>query len=80
MTSTDDPEGPRHPNLFCALSDRYPPVTRPNLASREIFGSRGPDPDRLRLIEDFPDRFMIGTDSGRTYNQAIAVVRRGLLP
>lgn len=72
----------RHPNLFCELSWRYPPITTPDLASRYIFDAEGPKEAWLRLIEDHPDRFMIGND-GETpsqYDDAIAMVRKGLLP
>ena len=72
----------RHPNLFCELSWRYPPITTPDLASRYIFDATGPKAEWLRLIEDHPDRFMIGND-GETpgqYDGAIAMVRKGLLP
>lgn len=76
----------RHPNLFCELSFRYPPVLPPEAVRRipqsKIFDEAGPDPGWLRLIEDFPDRFMIGTDahSRSEYDGAIRVVRTGLLP
>ena len=32
----------RHPNLFCELSWRYPPITTPDLNSRYIFAATGP--------------------------------------
>lgn len=75
----------RHPNLFCELSFRYPPVLPAESGRdprRKIFDRTGPDPDWLRLIEDFPNRFMIETDasSRSDYDGAIRVVRTGLLP
>jgi hypothetical protein len=75
----------RNPNLFCELSKRSsPPLKRksPSYAKRKIFDSRGVNSDWLELIEDFPDRFMIGTDvrSRSGYDGAIETVRRGLLP
>ncbi len=76
----------RNPNLFCELSFRYPPVLRNRLVERFpvrlIFGSAGPAAAWRRLIEDFPDRFMIGTDahSREEYEGAIRMVRAGLLP
>jgi len=76
----------RHPNLFCELSFRYPPVLPTDVVGREprrkIFDSAWADPGWLRLIEDFPDRFMLGTDahSRSEYDGAIRVVRTGLLP
>jgi len=76
----------RHPNLFCELSLRYPPVLHGRLIERfpnaQIFSGGGPDGGWLQLIEDFPDRFMIGTDanSRSEYDGAIKAVRKGLLP
>lgn len=72
----------RHPNLFCELSFRYPPVVSPRLSHRNVFDRSGPLPAWLKLIEEFPDRFMIGTDAHdeSEYDGAIAMVRRGLLP
>ena len=75
----------RNPNLFCELSKRSsPPLKRkhPSYAKGKIFDSKGVNSDWLELIEDFPDRFMIGTDvrSRSEYDGAIETVRRGLLP
>ena len=89
VNSTADQVRPllaRHANLFCELSFRHPPALEDRMARRQprrkIFGSRGPDADWLKLIEDFPDRFLIGTDveSPFGYGEAIRVVRNGLLP
>ena len=77
----------RHPNVFCELSGRYPPVLSSRVIERfperEIFNNwRGPLAGWLQLIEDFSDRFMIGTDanSRSEYDGAIKAVREGLLP
>ena len=75
----------RNPNLFCEISVRYPPVLKRRWKSygdRKIFDSMGVKSDWLKLIEDFPDRFMIGTDtdSGSVYDEAIGTVHGGLLP
>lgn len=72
----------RHPNLYCELSWRYPPVVPPHLAFRNIFDERGPKPAWLELIEEFPDRFLIGNDAHvrSQYDRATEVVRTGLLP
>jgi hypothetical protein len=75
----------RNPNLFCEISVRYPPVLKRSWGSyddRKIFDSKGVKSDWLKLIEDYPDRFMIGTDtdSGSVYDEAIKTVRGGLLP
>ena len=76
-----------HPNVFCELSGRYPPVLSSQAINRfperEIFNNwRGPDAGWLQLIEGHPDRFMIGTDanSRSEYDGAIKAVREGLLP
>ena len=75
----------RNPNLFCEISVRYPPVLKQSWKSyddRKMFDSKGVEPDWLKLIEDYPDRFMIGTDTGdgSDYDEAITTVRGGLLP
>lgn len=88
VNSTADQVRPllaRHANLFCELSFRHPPALEDRMArrqpTRKIFDSRGPDADWLKLIEDFPDRFLIGTDveSPFGYGEAIRVARNGLL-
>ncbi len=70
----------KHPNLFCELSFRYPPVN--NNMSREIFNSGGINSNWRQLMEDHSDRFMVGTDahSGEEFVSAIKTVRKGLLP
>ena len=72
----------RHTNLFCEVSGRYPSKLEDSAARMMIFDSRGPDANWLKLIEDFPDRFLIGTDaaSAMEYDESIKVVRTGLLP
>jgi len=68
----------RHPNLFCGLASRY--LSRNS--KRDIFGEKWIYPGWLKLIEEFPDRFLIGTDvlSRSEYDKAINAVRSGLLP
>ncbi len=68
----------RNPNLFCELSKRY----LVKGGQKNIFSKNQIDNDWLKLIEDFPDRFMIGTDahSIKQYHQYIQMVRKGLLP
>lgn len=71
----------KHANLHCDLSQKAPPVWNPKKAHQRIFNESGVEPDWLKLIEDFPDRFMIGTDAYCCdYAEAIAVIRKGLLP
>ena len=69
-----------HPNLFCELSFRYPPVNKKS--SREVFDARGIDSSWRQLMEDHADRFMVGTDahSLAEFEGSIDTVRKGLLP
>ena len=50
-------------------------------ASRNIFLENWIDSGWLELIEDFPDRFLIGTDahSNQQYRKYVKVIRSGLL-
>ena len=70
----------KHPNLFCELSVRSPPVNRNS--SREIFSSSGIRSSWRKLMEDHSDRFMVGTDAHNVqeFVDAIDTVRTGLLP
>ncbi len=72
----------KHPNIYCDLAWRSPPVARgPQLAVRTIFDETGVKPDWHDLIEQRPDRFMIGTDAYCCdYSQAIDSFRKWLLP
>ncbi len=76
----------RNSNLFCELSFRYPPVLSDGLIKRRpkglIFGKGKPNRAWLELIEEFPDRFMIGTDAHdrSKYDGSIKIVRTRLLP
>lgn len=70
-------------NLFCELSFRSPPVLdRPTSSPRVVFDENGIEERWRDLIEDFPDRFMIGTDAHNDteYDGAIEMVRSNLLP
>ena len=69
----------KHPNLFCELSYRYPPVSK-NLLG--IFDSSGIDSSWRELMEDHSDRFMVGTDAhnDKQFVGSIKTVRKGLLP
>lgn len=71
-----------HPNLFCEIAYRYPPVNPSKRAQVNIFNKKGPKEEWLTLIEEFPDRFMIGTDAknDKTYDKSISNVRKGLFP
>ena len=72
----------KHPNIHCDLSWRSPPVARgPQLNVRTIFDETGVKREWLDLIEQRPDRFMIGTDAFCCdYSQAIDSFRKWLLP
>jgi hypothetical protein len=52
--------------------------------NRRVFSEDGPRADWLRLIEDFPDRFMLGTDPccglASRYDEMILEFRTLLLP
>ena len=67
----------RNSNLFCEFSFRY----LHKMSSRNIFGGSWVDGGWRELIEDFPDRFLIGTDahSNSDYRKYIKAVRSGLL-
>ena len=71
----------KHPNLFCEMSARFPPIGHyQNLYL--MFTTHGIDPFWRQLMEDHPDRFMIGSDSESvvSFVEAIRTVRHGLLP
>ena len=70
----------KHPNLFCELSYRYPPVSKK--IHIQIFDSSGIDSTWRELLEDHSDRFMVGTDAhnNKQFVGAIKTVRKGLLP
>lgn len=71
----------KYPNLFCELAIRYPPARKPQSIYGKIFDMGGIEQDWQTLIEDYPDRFMVGTDITKDdkYDKAIEVVRMGLL-
>jgi predicted TIM-barrel fold metal-dependent hydrolase len=70
----------RHSNIYWELSQKAPPVWNDRKIHRKFFDESGAEPDFLKLIEDFPDRFMIGTDAYCCdYSQMIATYRKGLL-
>jgi predicted TIM-barrel fold metal-dependent hydrolase len=70
----------KQPNIYCDLAFRSPPAAR-QVPARYIFDETGVKRDWLELIEQKPDRFMIGTDAFCCdYGQAIDSFRKGLLP
>lgn len=68
-----------HLNLMCELS-----ATGPIHRNMRIFTSSGPRVDWLALIEDFPERFMLGTDPccgmASQYDEMVRELRVSLLP
>ena len=75
----------KHQNLYCDLSARHPPKLHPGLMRKKpeqkIFTASGLERDWRNLIEDMPDRFMVGTDTKteQDYDGSIAAIRSGLL-
>ena len=71
-----------HPNLYCEFAYRYPPVNGPKRKKVNIFNKNGPKQEWASLIEDLPDRFMVGTDArdDKTYDASIKNIRQGLFP
>ena len=75
-----------HENLYCELSARsrshFPNVDNERIRQRVIYGEDFAKEEWIKLIEAFPSRFMVGTD---TYNpnvnfeKNIAEIRKGLL-
>lgn len=81
----------KHSNLFCDLSFRGAPLATAESrldANRLIFwgpgllSSAGIKSDWRQLIEDHPDRFMVGIDdvhSWDIYDQTVVAIRQGVL-
>lgn len=70
-----------YPNVNCDLSARHKPKLASKFMEREIFNAKGIHPEWKELMEEFPDRFMVGTDvdDNAKYNKAIKIIRKGLL-
>jgi len=68
-------------NAYCEVSFRYPPMMKAKAKKKIIFTGSSFDSGWKSLIEDYPDRFMVGTDShsSNQYTGAIKTVRKGLL-
>jgi hypothetical protein len=73
----------QHSNIVCDLSHRSPPLVKVQVRQqRMVFDHGFLAGDWRRLIEDYPDRFMIGVDdprSWRDYEATVASIRFGLL-
>ena len=74
-----------HQNIYCDLSARHPPKLKDramrNRPEMKIFDRSGLKTAWHDLIEEMPDRFMVGTDTKTEgeYDGSIASIRQGLL-
>lgn len=74
-----------HQNIYCDLSARHPPKMHPKLLlkkpEQKIFDGSGLKTAWRDLIEEMPDRFMVGTDTKTEehYDEGIGNIRSGLL-
>lgn len=76
----------QHENIYCEMSARsrshFPNVDNERIRQRVIYGEDFAKEEWIQLIEEFPTRFMVGTD---TYNpnvnfeKNVAEIRKGLL-
>lgn len=76
-----------HPNTYCELSARsrshFPNPTTSLAQQRIIYSEDGIKSEWVQLIEDFPERFMVGTDTFNAnvnFERNIREIRLGLLP
>jgi len=72
----------KHPNVLCDLSFRSPPQVRPRNADRIAFTADSLRGEWKHLIEDFPERFMVGIDdvyNWADYDSVANNIRAGLL-
>lgn len=81
----------KHPNVVCDLGFRSPPQgasegardpARTIYWGDSLFRKPGIKPEWAKLIEDYPDRFMVAVDDVHrwsVYDEVIKVIRTGLL-
>lgn len=73
----------KHANVSCDLSFRSPPLTAGRISDRTVFeAGRGIRGGWKQLIEDYPDRFMVGTDAAEnwaSWEETLRQIRLGLL-
>ena len=75
----------RHNNIYCDLAARHAPKLKDKVIRKrphsEIFTSQNLDNSWRELIEEMPDRFMVGTDTKTEehYDRGIENIRNGLL-
>lgn len=72
-----------NPNVWCDISYRSPPQLRGNAQRNAIFDRSGLKSDWRQLIEDMPERFMLGIDDVEggwsTWQEVVDTLREGLL-
>ena len=75
----------KHQNIYCDLAARHSPKLKDKVIRKrphqEIFTEYNLNDDWRELIEDMPDRFMVGTDTKTEthYDEGIDNIRNGLL-
>lgn len=72
----------KHPNALCDLSFRSPPQVRARMSGRTAFTATSLLPEWKQLIEDYPERFMVGVDdvyNWPDYDSVASNIRSGLL-
>jgi len=72
----------KNPNVMCDMSFRSPPQLKGISIARTAFDSGRLSGDWKKLIEDFPDRFIVGIDdvqSWAEYESVVNSIRTGLL-
>jgi len=72
----------RHPNVSCDLAYRGTPPLQGRNASRAAFDGSGVRGAWKKLIEDYPDRFIVGIDNmynWAEYEDVVRAIRFGLL-
>lgn len=73
----------KHPNLYLDLS-RKGSILNDKEAAQAFNGSAGPKDNWLKTIEQFPDRFMVGSDTHapdeHRYDDVMKEFREGLFP
>ncbi len=65
----------KHSNVYCNIAYRFPPQERSRDKKRIIFNGSGIKKEWHRLIEEFPDRFMVGIDDTHNWKQYDKIVK-----
>ena len=72
----------KNPNISCDLSFRSPPQLKAKIMDRMVFDNGRLRGEWKKLIEDYPDRFIVGIDdvySWADYDGTVNSIRTGLL-